>query len=71
MNMTQERTIPDYLTIDEVARKLSLSVRTVNRLLDRGFLDRVRLPGLVHGKGNAVRVSVESLERYLASASEE
>lgn len=67
MNMTQERTIPDFLTIEQVANKLSVSISTVNRLLDRGFLERIRLPGLSRGRSMAVRVSTESLERYIAS----
>jgi len=55
-------TAPDplLLTIPETAEVLAISARTVERLLHRGELARVRI-------GSSVRVSVRSIESFIAS----
>ena len=46
------------LTVEEVAERLSVSVRTVRRLIDGGELP-------AHRMGRMVRVSVDDLDRYI------
>ena len=45
------------LTVEEVARRLSVATRTVRRLIDRGELP-------AHRMGRMVRVSEDDLERF-------
>jgi excisionase family DNA binding protein len=46
------------LTVEQVAERLSVSTRTVRRLIDSGELP-------AHRMGRMVRVSVDDLERYI------
>jgi len=46
------------LTVEEVAKRLSVALRTVRRLIDRGELPAHRI-------GRMVRISEDDLERYI------
>lgn len=50
---------PHALTVGETARRLSLSLSTVWRLLQRGELRRVRI-------GRSVRVDAQSIAAFVA-----
>ena len=49
-----------YLTVDETAERLLISVPTVYRLIERGELPSVKI-------GRARRVPLETLDAFLAS----
>ncbi len=51
----------ELMTIKQVATRLSVSTRTVGRLIDSGQLEFFRV-------GGQLRFSVEMLERYLKTA---
>ena len=55
--------LPVLLTRDEVAAVLQLSVRTVDRLIDRGALGTCRF-------GRAVRVPLPALTAYIEQSYE-
>jgi hypothetical protein len=42
---------PRLLRRSEVAERLSVSLRTVDKLSEQGFLEKVRFPGRVRGSG--------------------
>ncbi|NDR55663.1 MULTISPECIES: helix-turn-helix domain-containing protein [Aliiruegeria] len=48
------------LKVEQVAKELQLSVRTVRRLIEEGVIP-------VHRIGRSVRVSEDDLKRYIAS----
>jgi excisionase family DNA binding protein len=50
-----------YLSVKEAAEQLSVSERTVRRLVDAGRVPAVR----VGGPGSAIRLPVGELERWL------
>ncbi len=50
----------DILTTGKVARSIGMSVRTVCRLIDTGFLKGWRIPGSEHR-----RVSRDDLEEFM------
>lgn len=53
--------VPQLLSLDEVAVALSVSVRTVRRLIQRGEL-------VAHRIGNQLRVDVAYIRRYLEAS---
>jgi excisionase family DNA binding protein len=53
----------DFLTVREVGEHLRISRTTVERLIERGHLKRVKV-------GRAVRIPAESVEALKASGSE-
>ncbi len=55
-------TLAPLLTLDEAARLLAVSRRTVERLIDAGRIRPIRI-------GRAVRVTEREVEAYLAAAS--
>jgi excisionase family DNA binding protein len=52
--------LPQLLSVDDVAAVLSVSSKTVRRMIDRGALSTCRV-------GRLVRVQRMDLERYIAS----
>ena len=48
----------EYVSVEQVQEQLSVSRDTVDRLIDKGQIQAVKI-------GKCVRVSVESLEQYL------
>lgn len=54
-------TLPQLLSVDDVAGVLSVSSKTVRRMLDRGTLSYCRV-------GRLVRIQRANLERYIASS---
>ena len=53
-------TLPQLLSVDDVAAILAVSSKTVRRMIDRGALSACRV-------GRLVRVQRADLERYIAS----
>lgn len=51
------------LKVEQVAKELQLSVRTVHRLIHDGSIP-------VHRIGRSVRISEDDLKRYIASCRE-
>lgn len=56
--------LPEVLTVEEVARYLRVSERTVYEMVRRGRMRALRVGG--RGRGGAVRVTREALLRFLA-----
>jgi excisionase family DNA binding protein len=54
-----------FLTVEAVAKELSVHTSTVRRLIDAGTLPGVRL-GDGDGRGQLVRVRACDLERFIA-----
>jgi excisionase family DNA binding protein len=52
--------LPQLLSVDDVAAILAVSSKTVRRMIDRGVLSACRV-------GRLVRVQRADLERYIAS----
>jgi excisionase family DNA binding protein len=50
---------PPLLSLAEVARRLSISTRTVRRLIDAGYLEALRV-------GGQIRVEPAALDAYIA-----
>lgn len=53
--------LPQLLSVDDVAASLSVSSKTVRRMLERGTLSRCQV-------GRLVRIHRSDLERYIASS---
>lgn len=52
--------LPQLLSVDDVAASLSVSSKTVRRMIDRGTISACRV-------GRLVRVQRADLERYIVS----
>jgi excisionase family DNA binding protein len=50
----------DYISVEQVQERLSLSRDTVDRMIRRGEIQAVKI-------GRCVRISEEEIERYLQS----
>ena len=61
---TMQDRLPEVLTVEEVARYLRVSERTVYEMVRCGRMHALRVGG--RGRGGAVRITREALLRFLA-----